>query len=420
MKRFFTLIVLAGFFSIPAAFAKNVKALFIGNSFTDVNNLPLIIKNMALASGDTLLYSASVPGGHTFEAHCTNTTTLSLLAQGGWDFVILQEQSQRPSFSDGQVATQVYPYARKLDSLAHHYSPCAKTVFYMTWGYKNGDATNCPVLPVLCTYQGMDSMLRLRYTIMPADNHAWLSPVGKVWNKLRAQSPSIDLYNPDNMHPSEAGSFAGACSFYALLFGKNPEINTYNYTMTASVAATIKTAARTVVYDSLTSLRQHDPLPMPAFTNTVGGSTATFNNQSQHATGYQWNFGDGSAPATQTNPTHTYGTNGIYTVCLKAFTNCDTVTTCKQVNIGHVGVVGVNGSAIRLYPNPAAKSLVVEGLDAATAYQLYDLTGRLCRSGLLTPAARQVDVQSLQNGIYWLQLHAGSGSLVRLKVVVQH
>lgn len=32
----------------------------------------------------------------------------------------------------------IYPYASEIDSIAHVYSPDVKTLFYMTWGHKNG------------------------------------------------------------------------------------------------------------------------------------------------------------------------------------------------------------------------------------------------------------------------------------------
>ncbi len=44
----------------------------------------------------------------------------------------------------------------------------------------------------------------------------------------------------------------------------------------------------------------------------------TFTNTSLRATSYEWDFGDGSAKGTETNPTHTYANPGEYKVTLKA------------------------------------------------------------------------------------------------------
>ena len=57
------------------------------------------------------------------------------IADGGWDYVVLQEQSTAPAMPTGQVAREVYPAARTLDSLVHAASPDARVIFYMTWGH---------------------------------------------------------------------------------------------------------------------------------------------------------------------------------------------------------------------------------------------------------------------------------------------
>jgi len=95
-----------------------------------------------------------------------------------------------------------------------------KSVFFQTWGYKNGDAGNCPVFPPICTYKGMDSLLELRYQKMALDNKALLSPVGLVFREIRTALPSINLYELDESHPSMHGSYAAAVTFYTILSGK--------------------------------------------------------------------------------------------------------------------------------------------------------------------------------------------------------
>ena len=198
------------------------KVLFIGNSYTYVNDLPALLSNVAQSAGDSVIYDSNCIGGSTLQLHSTNSTTLQKIAQGNFDFVVLQEQSQLPSFPLSQVQTSVYPYAITLDSLINVANSCTETVFYMTWGRKNGDASNCPNWPPVCTYSGMDSLLRLRYMQMANNNNAIISPVGAVWRHIRNNYPNIELYNADESHPSLEGSYAAACTFYSILFRKNP------------------------------------------------------------------------------------------------------------------------------------------------------------------------------------------------------
>lgn len=249
MKKFFLAVLLS--ILLPFVYGDGYKVLFIGNSYTYVNNLPEIIAAMAESTGDTLVFSSSLPGGSTFQLHVNNSTTVSLIQQGGWDYVVLQGQSQEPSFPDNQFYAQTYPYAQQLCEMIHQYNPEAKTVFYMTWGRKNGDQSNCPFFQPLCTYEGMDSMLYLRYMTMAEDFGAEVSPVGALWHNLRDHHPEIELYSSDESHPSLAGSYAAACSFYSVMFRKNPEELSYNPGIADDELENIRKAASKVVYDSL-------------------------------------------------------------------------------------------------------------------------------------------------------------------------
>lgn len=229
--------------------AQKYNVLFIGNSYTSVNDLPQMIKKVALSAGDTLTYYAHVPGGCTFNQHVTSAA--QYIQQGGWDWVVLQEQSQLPSFPPSQFMNECYPFAQELCNMIRQYNPNSKIAFYMTWGRKYGDEQNCQYYPPLCTYEGMDSLLYARYMIMAQDNNAYVSPVGRVWHTIRDNYPNIELYQSDNSHPSLSGSYAAACSFYSLLFQKNPSNITDDCSVDAGVASTIRQVVTTQVYDSL-------------------------------------------------------------------------------------------------------------------------------------------------------------------------
>src|SRR5512142_3202996 len=118
------------------------KVLFLGNSYTNVNDLPGLTRQIAMSMDDNLEFSANTPGGCTFQMHWVNAMSLMYIQMGDWDYVVLQEQSQIPSFPQAEVDTLCFRYARKLDSLINVYSTCGETMFYMTWGRKNGDASN--------------------------------------------------------------------------------------------------------------------------------------------------------------------------------------------------------------------------------------------------------------------------------------
>lgn len=407
--RIISYLIFALLFSTHAVDGKTVRALFIGNSYTDVNNLPEIVKQIALSTGDTLIYSKNAPGGYTFQMHTTNATTISLLQAGNWDYVILQEQSQLPSFPDNDVAIQVYPYAAALDSMVKAGSPCATTLFYMTWGRQNGDATNCQFFPPLCTYFGMDSLLQLRYTIMAQDNHAAISPVAKVWFKIRADFPALNLYASDGSHPNNNGSFAAACSFYSVMFGKNPQLATYNYTVTATDAATIKTVAKEVAFDSLSFWFQYDALVADFNVSSVA-NTVSFFNGSQNATTYNWSFGDGNS-STQINPAHTYLSSGTFQVTLIASDSVCGIadTVVKTVSVTTSGLLSPGSSnVLNVSPNPVFDILTFISSKKVSSLQVFTTDGRLILNTNklnLSDEEYSLNVAMLSSGIYFLKIY---------------
>ena len=235
--------------SVVWVHAQTTRVLFIGNSYTYVNDLPDLISLIYSASGETMDYYTSAPGGCTFQQHCS--ISLPYIQQGNWDYVVLQEQSQLPSFPMNQFMQESYPYAQELCNLIRQYNPDAKIVFYMTWGRKNGDPQNAQIYPPLSTYEGMDSLLYARYLLMAQDNEACVSPVGAVWHQIRDQHPDLELYQSDGSHPSYIGSYTAACSFYTTFTGHDPLGISWNGTLDVQTANIVKNTVKAVVYDSL-------------------------------------------------------------------------------------------------------------------------------------------------------------------------
>lgn len=75
-----------------------------------------------------------------------------------------------------------------------------------------------------------------------------------------------------------------------------------------------------------------NPNPIAAFTPDQNGNDFTFTNNSQNASNYNWDFGDG-AMSSEVSPMYTYNQPGEYTVTLTAFGICDTVQTSTTVSI---------------------------------------------------------------------------------------
>ena len=351
MIRYLFIILLAVAFQTKsiAQPPTKVRALFLGNSYVSVNNLPLLIKNVASSVGDTLIYNDNSPGGYTFNDHLNNQVSLDLMADPQWDYVIIQQQSvlgaavcNEPSI----IAPNSF-WPSNIQSVQDLKvgidQEGAIPMLYMTWGRKNGEPSLCAQFPkagYYCTYKGMDSLLQQNYMQMGGPNMSYneqlpLAAVGAVWRYVRTNHPEIELYDSDGSHPSVAGSYLAACTFYNTLFRKSPLGITYNPGLSNTVASNIRLAVNQIIHSNLKkwNVGFYDPAPdfvvngydaatqTFAFKNESNKLYFTFSSsycyQNFNRYKYRWSFGDGSF-SDEVNPNHKFNSPGVYTVKLFA------------------------------------------------------------------------------------------------------
>ncbi|MEZ5016136.1 MAG: T9SS type A sorting domain-containing protein [Flavipsychrobacter sp.] len=401
---------------------KKLNALFIGNSYTAVNSLPQIVSDIAKSMGDTLTYGIEAPGGYYFLSHISVNppATINKIKVGNWNYVILQEQSVNPAQPDNGVNTTLFPYAKRLDSLINLYNNCVETIFYMTWGRKNGDSFFCDYYttkfnwPYYCSYNTMDSMIRIRYEQLGDSNNAILSPVGAIWRYIRNNYPNIELYDSDESHPSEAGSYAGACSFYTTLFRKDPTLIKYNYTLSTNDASNIRNAVKAVLYDSLQYWHVGQYRTEAGFSYTQNNATVNFNNLSVNNTSTTWYFGDGqftNAP----NPMHTYTSTGSHTVMQIAHDNisgCDD-TAYAPINIFPTTINGIQPhiSAITI-PNPNNGIFKVGMNGKIVQISISDIYGREVYHNNTSPNFN-INISNEPKGLYIMKVIDQDGEAIR-------
>ncbi|WP_185289310.1 PKD domain-containing protein [Chryseobacterium lactis] len=390
------------------------RVFFIGNSYTYVNDLPNLIKNVAASTNDIVDFQSQAIGGATLQDH-VNSTTVNILSQGNWDYVVLQEQSQLPSFPDQVVQSQVYPYAAQLSDLIKSTNACGNVIFYMTWGRKNGDNTRCNAQPEVCTYEGMDNLIYQRYVEMAQTNEALLSPVGKVWRAIRQQDPSLELYDQDQSHPSYIGSMAAAYTFYTIIFKKDPTLAAYKGNLTPSQAQFIKNIVKTEVYNTLDTWNAvsndvHSRF-IHQFTN---GTTIQFTNKTQNATTYLWNFGDGNTSTLQ-NPVHTYTASGDYNVSLTTDACSANTTKTKRITVNTLGIKEFSiEDQIQIYPNPAQNLVNITAQKKIEILSLTDFSGRTVVYSLnKTDSGYVIPLHHLSPGVYLLHYKTGEKEFIK-------
>lgn len=389
------------FVTISCIAQDSLSVLFVGNSYIYSNDLPSMLEDLTISLGDELTIDSKTNGGFTFNNHLNDPNTFTKLHSKPWDYVVLQGQSQEPSFPFAQVNTNTLPPAVQLADSVYANKYCSQAMYFMTWGRENGD----PQWDSINSFYKMNDRLRSAYMRIADSAEASVAPVGSAWRYVRDNYPSIQLYSGDGSHPSVAGSYLAACTFYASLFHKSPVGATYLAGLDAPTAGILQNAAALTVLDSLETfhLRTNEKIAIAGFNFIQDGSTFNFTNSSWRSTDFYWSFGDGNSSA-QMNPEHTYDTPGIYSVALIASNECgnDTLAVTVQVQTNALKEV----SAMRL--SQISSSVYQLDLQGFVRVTLVNASGQMLKTFGLNDLTDQtklmIDLSSLSSGIYFLKV----------------
>jgi len=394
--------------------SKKLNVLFLGNSYTYVNNLPQLLYDLALANNDTLFFDSNTPGGYTLQNHAANATSIAKINAQKWDHVILQTQSQEPSIDPLQVAALTTPYVMKLDSIIKQNDSCTLTTLYETWGRKYGDATNCGTYPPVCTYAGMQDRLKRSYKLFADTTGGILSPVGEAFRLSRQLDSSINLYQSDYSHPSLEGSFLAACVFYEVLFHKNSVGNSYVAGLNVAVAGFLQQVAHTTVSDSLLVWNLGVNVPYAPFTFTGTGLQYQFAATGNFA--HQWYFGDGNT-STQNSPLYTYSVSQTYTVSHVVSNACVKDSFSMVLISGVSEVSALSTEKINLYPNPAHNEIYITrslSHPGSCRIKICNLLGALVKEIRIEKENGTISIAELSPGCYFMNVE---GSLQRTRFI---
>jgi PKD repeat protein len=285
----------------------------------------------------------------------------------------------------------------------------------MTWGRKNGDASNCAAYPPICTYNGMQQRLRESYLEMAMTNNATCAPAGVAWKKVRDTYPLIELYNADESHPSVSGTYLVACTFYSSLYHRSSVGSTYIPSgLLATDATNLQTIGSNTVLDSLENWQQDGSLPKANYSSSNIQNQFSFTNQSVRSTQYEWNFGDGSAISTTASPIHSFTATGNYTVTLKAKNTCghyDLMSKSLTVSSVPNGTNDVNISE----PNNvsyASQCLTINNIGHVNNIRIVNLFGQVIKDATITNGLNKISFTAVQ-GVYLYTLLSGN-NIVRV------
>lgn len=216
-----------------------LRVLFVGNSHTHFNDMPSMIAGLAAATlgARPFFFRMEAPGGARLIEHVSAGQVARQLAAQRFDYVVLQEQQQWPSFNRGKRQREFESPANTLDVMIRAAS--AKTWLFLTWARREGDRPNVPD----DTYEAMQVRVRDGYRDAARVLGAPVVPVGLVWRQVVSAQPDLVLWQSDGSHATPLGSYLAACVFYKAFYDRSPEGNRFTAGLAPQDAVRLQRAA---------------------------------------------------------------------------------------------------------------------------------------------------------------------------------
>lgn len=236
-----SLVILASvFFGIlQSCILENPKdVLFIGNSLTYYNDMPLTLQAMLNEKGIKINIHQSTFSGVSLSDNLTKSETLTKLNSKNWDYVVLQEATVRVLI-DEVIEYNVEPTIIKFDSIIKLKK--AKMILYQSYPVSEYPNKYCypsflikPEIPEVqyCSDSLLNSVqefnkIEASFKRISELITCEIAPVGLSFELCKRKYPELMLFeSSSDKHPSRLGSYLIACVFYRHLTGqKTVDIN---------------------------------------------------------------------------------------------------------------------------------------------------------------------------------------------------
>lgn len=167
--------------------------------------------------------------------------------------------------------------------------------------------------------------------------------------------------------------------------------------------------------DSYTDTVEVLETPVAAYTYT-GSLTVDFTDASTGpVANYLWDLGDGNTSTAQ-NPSHTYSTDGNYTVCLTvtSASGCQD-SVCQTITIAGSDVTELGSSAISFFPNPTSDELNIQTTETVNV-MIYNVIGVQVFNQRIG-ANSTVSLSHLESGSYFIQFEMNGESFTEKLII---
>jgi PKD repeat protein len=279
----------------------------------------------------------------------------------------------------------------------------------MTWGRQNGD----PQWDSINTFDKMNLRLRNAYMRIADSAQSSVTPAGIAWKYVRDNFPTINLFSSDGSHPSLAGTYLNACTFYASLFHKSPVGSPYLAGLDQVTAETLQNVSAIVVLDSIGSwkLIHHDSLVEVNFTmnQTNPPFEYQFESNTSFVTNFFWEFGDGLY-STEPNPNHTYFESGAYQIILIGESVCGVDTAFQTIQITTTELNELGNNIVNVFSDGNGNlHLVSKIANAIESFKLFNLMGEEISYDLLEKSNNEIILNSSDRKILLIRIETKFG-----------
>jgi hypothetical protein len=183
----------------PDPIGAGARVLFLGNSLTEFNNLPSLVRSLSAAAGLNWVVEAQTVGGGALEDHWNRGTAVPRIQSGNWDVVVLQ---QGPSALP-ESRVNLRQWTVRFNNVIQEAG--GRSALYMVW-------------PMTDRFSDYDRV-RDSYALAARDVSGYFLPAGESWRAAWRVAPSLALYGGDGFHPTLAGSYAAALTIFGALSG---------------------------------------------------------------------------------------------------------------------------------------------------------------------------------------------------------
>ena len=219
-------------------FCMGEMVLFIGNSYTA--QCSKAISGLFKSESPDWSLSFHTSGGKDLAFHLADSQVTKKINSQKWDFIVLQEQSQKSGLG-GKFSKNFHDSVASFSKIIRKAGaiPC----LYLTWGRKDGDKRNSKIYP---SYGAMQKKISSAYMLAGEKNKAQILPVGFAYTEVKEKNQELfeKLYRNDGSHPAAHGAYLVSCVFWGGLTGKDPRTIKFNGPLSKEDAKNLRSAAK--------------------------------------------------------------------------------------------------------------------------------------------------------------------------------